>query len=485
MHDPKSNWEAVIGLEIHVELNTQSKLFSTAHNRFACPPNTNITEVCTGQPGALPVLNKEAVKKAIQIGLALNSEINLCSKFDRKSYFYPDSPRNFQITQYDEPILIGGFVQCEVEDKEMIFQIARAHLEDDAGMLKHFPNHTLVDYNRAGVPLLEIVSEPCLHTPYQASCYARTIRSIIQYVGASDCNMQEGSLRFDANVSVRKKGEEGFRNKTEIKNMNSFRNMEQALTKEIERQVGIYLEHPEKASETLIQQATFRWDADRQQAILMRKKEYDQDYRYFPEPDLPPLVLTKQTIESLRLSLPELPLQRKRRYMQDYQLKKESADLLTQEKRLSDYFEEGLQYTSQAKSLCNWILVEFGGKLDKQKHLEDVGICAKDVAQLVNMIHKGKINGKIAKKVAEDMLKNPHQSPEKIVEANPNYQPLNQRKDIEEFVDLAIKENEKSVCDYKAGKEKALSHLMGKVMQKSKGKASPAIVEALLKEKLK
>ncbi|NCF70496.1 MAG: Asp-tRNA(Asn)/Glu-tRNA(Gln) amidotransferase subunit GatB, partial [Chlamydiales bacterium] len=281
------DWEIIIGLEIHVELNTQSKLFSPAANRFGDEPNNNIGVVCTGQPGALPVLNKEAVKKAVQIGLALQANINLLSKFDRKSYFYPDSPRNFQITQLDKPIVMGGEVKCEVEGEEKIFQINRAHLEDDAGMLKHFSKFAGVDYNRAGVPLLEIVSEPCLHSAKDASAYAQAIRSIVQYVGASDCNMEEGSLRFDANISVRKRGEEGLRNKIEVKNMNSFSNLELAIEQETIRQINLYNRYSDKDPSEVIEQATYRWDPEQQTTVLMRKKEDAEDYRYFPEPDLP------------------------------------------------------------------------------------------------------------------------------------------------------------------------------------------------------
>ena len=339
MHD---DWEVVIGLEIHAELNTKSKLFSSAPNRFGDEPNTNISEVCTGMPGSLPVLNKEAVKKAVQLGCALGGEIALFSKFDRKSYFYPDSPRNFQITQFDEPIIHGGKVIADVDGVEMEFKVHHVHIEDDAGMLKHFPNFAGVDYNRAGVPLVEIVSEPCIHSPRQAASYAMAVKAILQYIDASDCNMEEGSLRFDANISVRKKGEKGLRTKTEIKNMNSFFNMEKALESEIKRQIRLYEHNADKDPKEVIQQETYRWDPEKQDIVLMRRKEFADDYRYFPEPDLPPIILTKTFIESIREQLPELPLERERRYVSQLGLSLDNAFYVVSEKKLADYFEAAL-----------------------------------------------------------------------------------------------------------------------------------------------
>lgn len=357
------NWEAVIGLEIHAELNTRSKLFSVAQNHFGDEPNTNITEVCTGQPGSLPVLNKEAVRKAVQFGCAVNSKIAKFSKFDRKSYFYPDSPRNFQITQFDQPIVIGGTVIAEINGVEQSFTINRVHLEDDAGMLKHFTNFAGVDYNRAGVPLIEIVSEPCIYSADEAVGYAMAIKAILQYIDASDCNMEEGSLRVDANISVRMKGETGLRNKIEIKNMNSFSNMHMAIESEIKRQIREYLNHPNIPYDQVIKQSTYRWDPERKETMLMRRKERADDYRYFPEPDLVPIVLTDAYIDEIRNSLPELPLQRERRYVSELGLSSHSAFVLTSDKPIADYFEEALKSCPNARGLCNWITVEFAGRL--------------------------------------------------------------------------------------------------------------------------
>lgn len=478
-------WEAVIGLEIHAELNTKSKLFSMAPNRFGDEPNTNITEVCTGMPGALPVLNKEAVKKAVQFGCAINATISKFSKFDRKSYFYPDSPRNFQITQYSEPIILGGTVIAEVNGEEMAFAVNRVHLEDDAGMLKHFTNFAGVDYNRAGVPLIEIVSEPCIHSPREAVAYAMAVKAILQYIDASDCNMEEGSLRVDANISVRPIGEKTLRGKIEIKNMNSFSNMELALESEIKRQIKEYTSNGEKPQHQVIQQATYRWDPDKKQTVLMRTKEQAEDYRYFPEPDLVPIVLTDAYIEEIRTALPELPLQRERRYVKQLGLSAHSAFVLTSDKPLADYFEQALKLCPNARSLCNWLTIEFAGRFkDSGKSMLTCGIAPAQVAKLVNMIDNGVITGRIAKSVADDMLAQPEKDVEQIVAENPDYLPVHDTGEIESLVDKVVLENPQSIVDYKAGRDKAFGFLVGQVMKLSRGKASPQVVNDLLKKKI-
>lgn len=482
----QQQWETIIGLEIHSELNTKSKLFSVAPNRFGDEPNTNISEVCTGQPGALPVLNKEAVKKAVQFGCAINGNVAHFSKFDRKSYFYPDSPRNFQITQYDEPIVKGGTVIAEVEGEEKAFAVNRVHLEDDAGMLKHFSTFAGVDYNRAGVPLIEIVSEACIHSSKEAVAYAMAVKAILQYIDASDCNMEEGSLRFDVNISVRLKGEKGFRNKIEIKNLNSFSYMELAIESEIKRQIRAYTEHKGEDYSQVISQSTYRWDPDKKETVLMRRKEYADDYRYFPEPDLVPIVLTDAYIEEVRSKLPELPLQRERRYVKELGLPADAAFFLTSDKPVADYFEEALKICPNARSLCNWIVVEFAGRLkDTGKTILQTGIPASQVAKLVNMIDQGKITGKIAKSVADDMLANPAKDCEQIVAENPDYTPMHDQGELEQYVNQVIAENAQSVDDYKNGKDRAFGFLVGQVMKLSRGKASPGIVNDLLKQKLK
>jgi len=478
-------WETVIGLEIHVELNTKSKLFSSAPNRFGDEPNTNITAVCTGQPGALPVLNREAVRKAVQFGCAVNAHIAPFSKFDRKSYFYPDSPRNFQITQFEEPIVIGGQVIAEVDGKEHTFAINRVHLEDDSGMLKHFSTFAGVDYNRAGVPLIEIVSEPCIHSPKEAVAYCMAVKAILQYIDASDCNMEEGSLRVDANVSVRLKGEQGLRNKIEIKNMNSFSNMEMALLAEIKRQISEYTHKPHLAHHEVIQQATFRWDPEKKMTVLMRSKEDAEDYRYFPEPDLLPIVLAESYIEAIRNSLPELPLQRERRYVHELGLSQHASFVITSDKRLADYFEEVLKECPNARMVCNWIIIEFAGRLKEfGKNVAEYGISAKHLGQLVSMIDKGVITGRIAKDVADQMVLHPDKEPSKIVAENPDFNPLHDTAEIEILVDKVIAEHPQSISDFLQGKEKAFAFLVGQVMKLSRGAAAPAVVNELLRKKI-
>lgn len=480
-----SGWETVIGLEIHAELNTKSKLFSVAPNRFGDEPNTNISEVCTGQPGALPVLNKEAVRKAIQFGCAIQGHVSHFSRFDRKSYFYPDSPRNFQITQYEEPIVKGGTVIAEVEGEEKSFAVNRVHLEDDAGMLKHFSTFAGVDYNRAGVPLIEIVSEPCIHTSKEAVAYAMAVKAILQYLDASDCNMEEGSLRFDVNISVRPKGEKTLRSKIEIKNLNSFSYMEMAIESEIKRQTREYTLHTDKDHSKVIAQATYRWDPEKKETVLMRRKEAADDYRYFPEPDLVPIVLSDSEIEEIRRHLPELPLQREKRYVKSLGLSPDSAFILTSDKPIADYFEKALALCPNARSLCNWIIVEFAGRLkDTGKSLLDTGIPPAHIAKLVSMIDSGKITGKIAKSVADEMFQNPTKDPEQIVAENPDFAPMHDSAEIERYVEQVITENKQSVEDYHAGKDRAFGFLVGQVMKLSKGKASPQIVNSLLKKKL-
>lgn len=484
-HDIFGDWEPVIGLEIHVELNTKSKLFSPAINRFGDEPNTNISDVCTGQPGSLPVLNKEAVRKAVLLGCAIKANISRYSRFDRKSYFYPDSPRNFQITQYDMPIVVGGQVTADVEGKPKTFQVNRAHLEDDAGMLKHFPKFAGVDYNRAGVPLIEIVSEPCMFSAKEAVAYAVAIKAICEYLDISDCNMEEGSLRIDANISVRKKGEKGLRNKIEIKNMNSFAFMGIAIEKEVGRQIKEYLTQKDKHPDQVIKQATFRFDPEKKENILMRSKERAEDYRYFIEPDLPPLVIEDEYIDALRKSLPELPYEREKRYIETYGLARDAANQLTNEKALADYFEEGLTKCSNPKGLCNWLLVEFAGRLkEKGKEIWQSGISPHNVGRLINMIDKGVVTGKIAKKIADLMVLHPEKEPQTIVSENPEFSPLSDEKELEYIIDRVLSEEAQSVADYKAGKTKAFGFLIGQIMKATKGQASPTHVNAILKRKL-
>ncbi len=481
-----ADWEPVIGLEIHVQLNTQSKLFSSAPNHFGDEPNTNIGIVDTGQPGALPVLNKEAVRKAVQFGCAIHAKIPLVSAFDRKSYFYPDSPRNFQITQFEHPIVVGGYIEADVGGALKHFAINRAHLEDDAGMLKHFTSFAGVDYNRAGVPLLEIVSEPCMSSPKEAITYAMAIKAIMEYVDAGNCNMEEGSLRVDCNISVRRKNETRLRNKIEIKNLNSFNNMELAIESEIRRQIRLYSQHPNEDPAKVLTSGTYRFDPEKKETVLMRQKEEANDYRYFPEPDLPPIVLTQAYIDEIKASLPELPAQRFKRYLTHLLLPEGSALFLVNDKALSDYFEQALLICPNAKNLCNWILSEFSGRFkDTGNTLLKSGIHAEHIGELVNLIEKGTITGKIAKSVADEMVLHPGKAPKTIVDENPDFQPVHDTSAIEPLVDQVLIAHAQSVADFKAGKSKAFDFLVGQVMKLCKGKASPAIVNEILTNKLK
>jgi aspartyl-tRNA(Asn)/glutamyl-tRNA(Gln) amidotransferase subunit B len=481
---PYDLWEPVIGLEVHVQLNTKTKLFSHAANKFGEEPNTNITPVCTGQPGALPLLNSEAVKKAVQFGLAINADISHFSTFERKSYFYPDTPRNFQITQFEHPIISGGTIISEIDGEVIKFSVNRAHLEDDAGMLKHFSSFAGVDFNRAGAPLLEVVSEPVIHTPKEAVSYVTSLKAIMEYIGASDCNMEEGSLRVDANISVRPKGSCKLRNKIEVKNMNSFTSLSLAIESEIRRQIELYTDNPNDDINSIIYPGTYRWDAERKANILMRRKETADDYRYFPEPDLPPIVLSENFIADIKTTLPELPYERYKRYIKDYNLSEYSSSILTNEKDLADYFEEGLKTTTNARSLCNWITVEFTGRLkEKGETLLSLGITCNNIAKLVNMIDDGVITGKMAKKVADDMVLQPGTDSEEIVKNNPNYRPMD-NDTIIPIIDKVIEENPQSINDFKAGKKKAFAFLIGQIMKLSHGKADPQFVSDTLRKKI-
>lgn len=482
-------WEVVIGLEVHTQLNTTTKLFSPALNRFGDEPNTNIHPICLGLPGTLPKVNKEAVRKAVILGCALESTICHISQFDRKNYFYPDAPRNFQITQFYEPILRGGHILAEVEGKWMRFDLDRAHLEDDAGMLKHFTSFGGVDYNRAGSALIEIVSKPCMHSSKEAAAYVRALKQILQHMDISHCNMEEGHLRIDVNVSVRKYGEQELRPKAEIKNMNSISNLELALEAEILRQIRIYEQNPGVAPKNLLKQSTYRWDPDRKEIVLMRTKETAEDYRYFPDPDLPPLVLDEDFIHAIRSNLPELPYDKRLRYIQQWHISTAVADQLIEDKSLCDYFERAIQELDgpekYAQSVCNWILIEFAGRLkEKGISILDSGIAPEYIGNLVHLIEHGIITGKIAKSVADDMVASPSLSPFVIVESNPSYRPVSDEVSLRAAIEGVFTAFPQAVQDYKTGIQKAYGFLVGKTMAATKGQGEPSTVNRLLKQML-
>lgn len=473
------NWEAVIGLEIHCQLNTKTKLFDRVRSRFGDEPNHNIGPLSTGQPGTLPVINRAAVDKAIAFGLAIGAEVARFSKFDRKSYFYPDLPDGYQITQAEQPMIKGGAIEALIDGKLRAFAVERAHLENDTGMLKHFSTFTGIDFNRAGSALVEIVTMPCIHSAQEAAVCAKAIRSIMLYLNASDCNMEEGSLRIDANISVRPQGSAELRNKTEMKNLNSFNYLQQAITHEIERQIAFYEEHPEES----LPSATYRWDAAQSKPIHMRSKDTAMDYRFFAEPNLPPLILSDAEIEAIAKNLPELPTQRLLRYVEAFDLKWDSAELITQDRLLADYFEEALKHHHNPRALANWITSEFAGRLG-EKPIYQSGITPEHIAELCALIDAGTITGKIAKSVADDMVQEPRR-PQAIVESNPDYQPMTDYGAIESIVDAVLAENPDSIALFESGRDRAFGFLIGQVMKKTGGKANPKLVNELLKNKLR
>lgn len=476
----KNDYEAVIGLEVHVQLGTKSKLFSPAATGFGAEANSNTSAVCMGWPGTLPVLNEEALRLGIKVGLALNCEIAERLKFDRKHYFYPDLPKAYQISQFDQPVNGKGHLAIKVaneagEMQERVIGITRAHLEEDAGKLIHegIADGSVVDYNRAGIPLLEIVSEPDLRTPEEAYAYLTALKAIVQYVEVSDCDMEKGQLRCDANVSVRKKGVKEFGTKTEIKNLNSFKAVQKSIQYEIDRQI----EEIENGGK--IYQETRLWNEAQNKTIVMRSKEGSADYRYFPEPDLVPFTLARETVEEIRSTLPELPQQRIDRFVNDFKLSDYDAAVLVQEKKLGDYFEACVSEGVSPKLTSNWIQSELLAllKLEK-KEIEDSPVSAKELAGLVQLIEKDTISGKIAKDVLPLMFET-GKSAEEIVKEKGLVQ-VTDTKLIEEIAQKVIDANPKSAEDFKAGKKQALGFLVGQVMKETKGKANPKLANETL-----
>lgn len=477
------NYEAVIGLEIHSELKTNTKIFCGCATKFGAEQNTHVCPVCLGLPGVLPVLNKRVVEFAIKAGLALNCTINKYSKFDRKNYYYPDLPKNFQTSQYDLPIAEHGYVDIETENGTKRIRILRIHMEEDAGKLVH-SGATItdsltsnVDYNRTGVPLIEIVSEPDMSTPEEARAYMEKIKSILEYIDVSNCRMEEGNLRADLNISLRPAGEKTLGTKAEMKNINSFKAVEDALSYEIERQEEILEDGGH------IVQETRTWDPERGVTKSMRSKEEAHDYRYMPEPDLVPIVTTEEEIEAYRKGLPELPDARRERYMKEFGLSAYDAAIITASRAMAEYFEACLAGGADAKSAANWIMGDLAKNLNAEgKTIEESPVEASRLAQMLALIEKGTISSKIAKKVFAEMWTS-SDAPEKIVEDKGLVQ-ITDTKAIEAIVDVVIAANPKPVADYKSGNKKALGALVGQVMKQSKGKANPQMVNQLLADKL-
>ncbi len=476
-------YEAVIGLEVHTELRTATKIFCSCKTSFGAEPNTNVCPVCLGLPGVLPVLNKKVLEFAVRTGLALNCEISRFSKFDRKNYYYPDLPKNFQTSQYDLPICEHGHLDIEVDGKKSTIRITRAHMEEDAGKLVHHgtsitdSDYSLVDYNRTGTPLLEIVSEPDIRSAKEAVAYMEKLRAILQYCGVSDCKMEEGSLRCDANISVRPVGQKELGTKTEIKNINSFRGVERAIEYEAMRQAQLL-----EDGGTVVQE-TRTWDEKEGVTKSMRKKEEANDYRYFPEPDLVPFTVSDEYIEEIRRTLPELPDARKARYMAEYGLDAYNADYLTNDKDRADYFEAMVAAGADPKDAANWLMGDFAKLLSRDGlEMKDAPVKAADMADLLKLITKGTISGKIAKQVFSEMWTS-GKTPETIVKEKGLVQ-ISDTGALEELADRIIAANPQSVADFKAGKKKAVGFLMGQIMKETKGKANPQIVNGILTKKL-
>ncbi len=476
-------YESVIGLEVHVQLNTASKIFCSCPTTFGGEPNTHTCPVCQGQPGVLPVLNRDALKKIVLAGLALNSKIAEYSKFDRKNYFYPDLPKAYQISQYDRPVCEGGHVDISTKDGSRQIALTRIHLEEDAGKLIHSEiagrNESYVDLNRAGVPLAEIVSEPDMRSADEAYEYLQSLKTTMKYIGVSDVNMEEGSLRCDVNISIREFGDEKLGEKVEIKNLNSFKAVRSAINYEIERQTDL-AESDRKAD---IVQETRLWDADSMVTYSMRSKENAHDYRYFPDPDLPPVVITGDFIEEIRASLPELPAPRKARFIEQYALPEADADILISSRQLADYYEECISAGAAPKRSANWILSELLARIPDADAVTEFNVSAASLAELLILIDNNTINGKTAKQVFNEMCETGKKAPSIVEEKG--LKQVTDSGEIEELIMKIIEANPASVQDYKNGKKKAIGFLVGQVMKESRGKANPQIVNSLMAEKLK
>ncbi|OQW96916.1 MAG: aspartyl/glutamyl-tRNA amidotransferase subunit B [Desulfobacteraceae bacterium A6] len=472
-------FEAVIGLEVHAQLKTKTKIFCSCPTSFGAPPNTHTCPVCLGMPGVLPVLNKKVVEYAMLMGIATNCTISNNSRFARKNYFYPDLPKGYQISQYEFPIAQNGHIDIETNGVKKRIGITRIHMEEDAGKLIHDPSrpYSMVDFNRTGVPLIEIVSEPDIRTFEEAGEYLRKIRSILRYLDICDGNMEEGSFRCDANVSIRPEGTAPFGTRTELKNLNSFKNVEKAIQYEIERQKDVLLEGGKIVQETRL------WDPAKNCTTSMRGKEEAHDYRYFPDPDLLPLVIDDLWINELRKKLPELPDEKKERFISEYGLPEYDAGVLTSAIELAGYFEACVREYSNPKQVSNWVMGALLSLLNTTgRTIEESPVSSSNLARLLKLIDQNVISGKIAKTVFEEMAET-GKSPEEIIREKDLVQ-VTDVSAIEEMVVKLIKSCPKEVADYKAGKTKVLDFFVGRIMKETKGKANPEIVNRILKEKL-
>lgn len=472
-------YETVIGLEVHVELATKTKIFCSCSTQFGGEPNTHTCPVCTGMPGSLPVLNKQVVEYALAVGLAMNCQINQYCKFDRKNYFYPDNPQNYQISQLYLPICHDGYVEIETEEGKKKVGIHEIHMEEDAGKLVHdeWGDCSLVDYNRSGVPLIEIVSEPDMRSAQEVIAYLEKLRMTIQYLGASDCKLQEGSMRADVNISVWEAGSAQFGTRTEMKNLNSFKAIARAIEGERERQIDLL-----ESGQPVIQE-TRRWDDSKQTSRAMRSKEDAKDYRYFPEPDLVPISISDEWLERIRSRQPEMREEKLARYQQEFGLPLYDARILTGEKHLADLFEETTALSQKPKEVSNWLMVE-GMRLLKELDMDaaDLTFSPAHLAKLIRMVDQNTINRTVAKAVFEEIVKS-DVDPEKYVEEK-GLKVVNDEGKLRGIVEEIIQNNPQSVQDFKAGKSKAAGFLVGQTMKAMKGKADPGLVNELVKQLL-
>ena len=474
------SWETVIGLETHVQLSTKTKLFSRASTAFGASPNTNVNLIDCGLPGVLPSVNKEAFYKAIRFGMAVNAQINQTSIFDRKNYFYADLPKGYQITQMDLPIVLGGSIDIQLEESVKTINITRAHLEEDAGKSIHdeYDGFSAIDLNRAGTPLLEIVSEPEISSAKEAVAYMKAMHQLVTYLDVSDGNMAQGSLRCDANVSIRKKGVKELGTRTEIKNINSFKFIEKAINFEIKRQIKI-LEDGEKVT-----QETRLYDSSKDETRPMRSKEFANDYRYFPEPDLLPVIISDQEIQKIRDEFPELPKEKEARYQGELGLSEYDSQIISSSKSMADFFDASVEKTKNYSLLSNWLIGEISAYLNKEQiEIHESKLTADKVAMLINRIDDQTISGKIGKSIFEEMCLS-GSTPDEIIES----QGLKQISDdgaIEEIIMSVINENPSQVEAYLGGKDKLFGFFVGQVMKLTEGKANPKAVNSILKEKLK
>ncbi|WP_405383360.1 Asp-tRNA(Asn)/Glu-tRNA(Gln) amidotransferase subunit GatB [Phascolarctobacterium sp.] len=474
----------VIGLEVHAELKTKTKAFCGCSTAFGSTPNTHVCPVCLGMPGALPVLNKQVVDFAIKAGLALNCDIQKFNKFDRKNYFYPDLSKNYQISQFDKPICLGGHIDIKLSNGEgKRIGITRIHMEEDAGKLNHSgatistSDSSAVDYNRAGVPLIEIVSEPDMRSAEEARAYMENLKAILEYTDVCDCKMQEGSLRCDANISIMPEGAKEFGTRAEIKNLNSFRALERAINYEVERQKEILEDGGHVVQETRT------WDEANGVTLSMRSKEEAHDYRYFPEPDLVPVELDDAWIERIRETLPELPAQRQERLMKEHGLPEYDASQIVSSKAMAEYFDAAVKTAKDSKGVSNWLLGDVSAYMNNEGiTISEFKVAPEHLAELVNLIKDGVLSSKLAKKVFAEMIKT-DEAPKALVKKL-GLEQVSDEGAILKLVEETLAENPQSVADYKAGKDKAIGFLVGQIMKKSRGKANPGMVTKMLKEKM-